>query len=178
MAIVIRNDREYREAQRRIKEHAHRLVEEKRTLEGMGLDDGEVRYGLNPLHSYHNSLLEEVNAYERLKAGKLPTLSSLDGLGRFLVEARIAAGITQRELARRLEDHETHVSRDENNDYRGITVARAERILAALGLGLRGRSVRLAPGRESKKHPAVVHRPRATHETRRAPRGNRTLLRG
>jgi transcriptional regulator with XRE-family HTH domain len=38
---------------------------------------------------------------------------------------RIAQGISQRERARRLDVHETQVSRDERNEYFGITLERA-----------------------------------------------------
>ena len=50
---------------------------------------------------------------------------------------RIALGLTQRELAERLGVHESQVSRDERNEYHGITVERASRILDALGVELR-----------------------------------------
>jgi transcriptional regulator with XRE-family HTH domain len=44
--------------------------------------------------------------------------------------------MTQRELARRLEVDETAVSRDERNEYHGITVDRARKVLEALGVRL------------------------------------------
>jgi len=43
---------------------------------------------------------------------------------------------TQRELAEELGVHETQVSRDERNEYHGITVQRAATILDALGARL------------------------------------------
>jgi transcriptional regulator with XRE-family HTH domain len=46
-------------------------------------------------------------------------------------------GISQRELARRLGEHETQVSRDERNEYFGITLERAAKILDALNVRLR-----------------------------------------
>jgi len=42
--------------------------------------------------------------------------------------------VTQRELAKRLEVSESQVSRDERNEYHGITVDRAQRVLDALGV--------------------------------------------
>jgi len=44
--------------------------------------------------------------------------------------------MTQRELARRLDADETAVSRDERNEYHGITVERAKKVLDALGVRL------------------------------------------
>src|SRR5262245_34676360 len=58
---------------------------------------------------------------------------SLIAIGRLLIALRIANGLTQRELARRLGVDESQVSRDERNEYYGITVERAQRILDALG---------------------------------------------
>ncbi len=51
---------------------------------------------------------------------------------RLLIAARIANGVTQRELAERLGVSEAQVSRDERNEYHGITVDRAQRILDVL----------------------------------------------
>ena len=53
-----------------------------------------------------------------------------------LISARIAQGMSQRELARRLEVHESQVSRDERNEYFGITLERAVKILDALNVRL------------------------------------------
>ena len=53
-------------------------------------------------------------------------------IGQLLIAARIANGMSQRELADRLGVSETQVSRDERNEYHGITVERAQRILDCL----------------------------------------------
>jgi len=129
-----------------MKEHARHLAAEKEALETMGLSATDVEYGLSPLKSFHLTVVDEIRSYERLKAGRLPGLISLEGLGRLLVEARIASGLTQRVLAARLGVNETQVSRDENNDYHGVTVERASRILNALGLELRGTRLQAKKG--------------------------------
>lgn len=66
--------------------------------------------------------------------GDLRPLCRLTQIGRWLIGARIALRLTQQELAERLEVSATQVSRDERNDYHGITVERAQRILEALGV--------------------------------------------
>jgi transcriptional regulator with XRE-family HTH domain len=48
--------------------------------------------------------------------------------------ARIALGWSQRDLAECLGVHESQVSRDERNEYHGVTVARVSRLLDAMGL--------------------------------------------
>lgn len=53
-------------------------------------------------------------------------------IGRLLIGMRIARGMTQRQLADRLGVSESVVSRDERNEYHGITLERAQRVLDAL----------------------------------------------
>ena len=139
-----------------MKEHERHLEAERKALEAMGLSAESVKYGLNPLKSFHLGVVQEIRAYERLKAGHLPELTSLEGLGRLLVEARIASGLTQRELAKRLGSHDTQVSRDENNDYHGVSVERASRILNALGLEVRGTRLRAKAGVQAEEANARV----------------------
>ena len=50
-----------------------------------------------------------------------------------LIALRIYKGLTQRQLAERLGVSEAAVSRDECNEYHGITLERAQRVLDALG---------------------------------------------
>ena len=72
-----------------------------------------------------------------MKRGEFEELDNLRGVGHLLITSRIAQGISQRELARRLGVHETQVSRDERNEYFGITLERAAKILDALNVRLR-----------------------------------------
>jgi DNA-binding Xre family transcriptional regulator len=136
---MIRNETEYQEAVRRLGDEAKRLTEHEATLKGMNLGRDEVKRALDPLRSFHMQLAEEVESYERLKRGDMGELTNLHGLGRMLVALRIALGFTQRELAERLGAHESQVSRDERNEYHGITVERVSRILDALGVQLTSR---------------------------------------
>lgn len=134
---MIRNENEYQEAVRRLREEQERLAEHRTRLEEMNLAADEVKRVIDPLRSFHEQLREEVESYERLKRGELGELQNLHGLGTTLVALRIALGLTQRELAERLGVHESQVSRDERNEYHAITVDRASRILDALGVELR-----------------------------------------
>jgi len=134
---MIRNEAEYQEALSRLAEERERLNEHRVRLAGMGLNDEELKRALDPLRSFHLQLEEEVQSYERLKRGDMGELLNLHGLGHTLVALRIARGLTQRELAERLGVHESQVSRDERNEYHGVTVDRASRILDAMGVRLR-----------------------------------------
>ena len=134
---MIRNEDEYQEAVTRLREERERLAQHQNRLEQTGLAPDEVKRALDPFRSFHLQLEEEVEAYERLKRGDLGECVNLHGLGQTLVALRIALGMTQRELAERLGVHESQVSRDERNEYHGISVDRASRILDALGVQLR-----------------------------------------
>ncbi|MBX3181082.1 MAG: helix-turn-helix transcriptional regulator [Polyangiaceae bacterium] len=134
---MIRNEAEYQEALSRLEEERQRLGEHRDRLAEMGLSEEELKRALDPLRSFHLQLEEEVQSYERLKRGDVGELLNLHGLGHTLVALRIARGLTQRELAARLGVHESQVSRDERNEYHGVTVERASRILDTMGVRLR-----------------------------------------
>jgi plasmid maintenance system antidote protein VapI len=133
---MIHNDREYSEAIERLKAEKNRLAEQERVLVEMGLGTVEVKRALDPARSFHAQLREEVEDYEGLCRGEFQELHNLSGLGHLLVRARIARRVSQRALAARLEVDPSQVSRDERNEYRGITLERAIKVLDALGVKL------------------------------------------
>jgi ribosome-binding protein aMBF1 (putative translation factor) len=134
---MIRNEAEYQEAVMRVREEAARIKSERTKLQEMDLGKDEIKLALDPIRSFHEQLKEEVASYERLMRGEFEELRNFDGVGRLLIAIRISKGIPQRELAERLGVHESQVSRDERNEYHGITVERANRTLDALGVELR-----------------------------------------
>ena len=144
---MIRNETEYQEASARLAEERIRLAEHRQRLKDAGLKDEEIRHVIDPMESFHLQFREEVESYERLKRGEFEELDNLRGLGHLLISLRIAQGISQRELAKRLGVHESQVSRDERNEYFGITLERAIKILDALNVRLHTR-VEFAPPQE------------------------------
>ena len=144
---MIRNETEYQEASVRLAEERNRLAEHRARLKEAGLKDEEIKRVIDPMESFHLQLQEEVESYERLKRGEFDELDNLRGLGHLLISLRIAQGISQRELARRLNVHESQVSRDERNEYFGITLERAVKILDALNVRLHTK-VEFAPPQE------------------------------
>jgi len=130
---MIRNETEYQDAVKRLSGEKQRLSEQRSKLKEMDLSKTEIKRAMDPLVSFHEQLREEVASYERLRRGEFDELRNFEGVGRLLIALRIAQGLSQRETADRLEVHESQVSRDERNEYHGITVDRANRILQALG---------------------------------------------
>lgn len=134
---MIRNETEYKEAVARLAEERNRLGEHRARLKESGLADEEIKRVIDPMESFHLQLKEEVESYERLKRGEFDELVNFRGFGRLLIALRIAQGISQRDLAKRLGVHESQVSRDERNEYFGITLERAVKILDVLNVRLR-----------------------------------------
>ena len=134
---MIRNESEYQEAVERISKQAARLKAERTKLQEMDLSKEEIKRALDPLRSFHEQLKEELDSYERLQRGEFEELRNFEGVGRLLIALRIAKGVSQRELAERLGVHESQVSRDERNEYHGVTVERANRIVEVLGAEIR-----------------------------------------
>jgi hypothetical protein len=135
-SVMIRNEAEYQEASARLADERNRLTEHRTRLKETGLSDDEIKRVIDPIESFHLQLKEEVEGYERLKRGEFEELDNLRGLGHLLISLRVAQGISQRELAKRLDVHESQVSRDERNEYFGITLERAIKILDALNVRL------------------------------------------
>ena len=91
----------------------------------------------------HESLIEEwseqLREYEQLKAGQATlSLRSLADLPALLVKARLAAGLTQKQLAEKLGLKPQQVSRYEKTGYRGVSIERAEEVANALGVRWEG----------------------------------------
>lgn len=144
---MIRNETEYQEASARLAEERKRLSDHRARLKEIGLRDEEIKRVVDPMESFHLQLQEEVESYESLKRGEFEELENLRGFGHLLIALRIAQGVSQRELAKRLNVHESQVSRDERNEYFGITLERAIKILDALNVRLHTK-VEITPPRE------------------------------
>jgi DNA-binding Xre family transcriptional regulator len=134
---VIRNDREYQEAVRQNEDQKARLGQHQAALEREGLARDEVERAMQPLRTFQLQQAEDIEVYERLRRGDLQELANFKGVGQALIALRIVRGMSQRDLAERLGVDESQVSRDERNEYSGITLERLQRVLAVLRGDLR-----------------------------------------
>src|SRR5215469_15840934 len=92
------------------------------------------------IESQLRDLEDELREYERLKSGGLKTLEldSLDALPKVLIQARIAAGLTQEDLSSRLGLKPQQIQRRyEANDYQTASLARLLEIARVLNLRVR-----------------------------------------
>ena len=81
-------------------------------------------------------LEQELREYDELKAGelKLPHVEKLDEIAPFITKIRIAKGVSQTELARRLGVSKQVISRYEESQYQTVSIARLQDILDAIGI--------------------------------------------
>jgi len=134
---MIRTEMEYQKTTEQFKQSEEFLLKEREALAFKGRTPAEIKRLTDPAATFQQQLREEIECYERLRQGNFEELQNFHGVGRLLIALRIYQGISQRELADKLGVHESQVSRDERNEYQGITVERANRILEALGAELR-----------------------------------------
>ena len=79
-------------------------------------------------------LREELQAYESLKAGKFEVkqLEVVSDLPTMLISARIAQGMTQKDLAERIGLKEQQIQRYEATDYAKASLARIREVARGL----------------------------------------------
>ncbi|HEV8633658.1 MAG TPA: helix-turn-helix transcriptional regulator [Chloroflexota bacterium] len=95
------------------------------------------------MESQLEDLRQQLAKYEALRVGRVRVLEvdSLEELPDALIRARIAGGLTQKELARRLGMRESQLQRYEATRYAGASLARLQAVADALGVQTRSRVV-------------------------------------
>ena len=135
---MITNERQYRITRNQLAqfERAHAAAIDNQP--GPGVHPRIHQAMQEGLASQMDDLREQVGRYEDLKAGRVSTavLTSLVGLLSTLIEARIAAGLTQKMLSERLGVAEQQVQRWESTTYAGVSVERVQTVADALGLAI------------------------------------------
>jgi DNA-binding XRE family transcriptional regulator len=86
------------------------------------------------LQSMIDELREEIQEYERTKQGDvdMTSLTSVHMVPSTLIRARIARGLSQRQLAQLVGLKEQQIQRYESNDYSNVDLGRVQEIARAL----------------------------------------------
>ncbi len=81
-------------------------------------------------------LEDELREYHQLRSGELtlPHVERLDQVAPFIAKIRIAKGVSQTELARRLGVSKQVISRYEESEYQTVAIGRLQEILDAIGV--------------------------------------------
>ncbi len=95
---------------------------------------------IKAIQSEIESLQQQVLEYDMLKSGGITIAKSfsLEKLPEVLVQARIASGLTQTDLASRLNLKPQQIQRYESSEYQGASLARLIEISEALGVTVEG----------------------------------------
>jgi transcriptional regulator with XRE-family HTH domain len=139
---MIRNERQYRitTRQRKLLADELRQLLDQDEVVGYRSDQEQLLFDLQQasLEGQIADLDEQIMQYDQLRAGQLQRVrvTSLSELPKALVQARIAAGMSQRELAQRLGLKEQQIQRYETEDYASASLARLEDVRRALGVEL------------------------------------------
>jgi ribosome-binding protein aMBF1 (putative translation factor) len=138
---VIANDLQYRVTQRAARDFEESLAR----LDADAKDrPAWVRRTMREaMESQLADLRSELAAYDALRAGHVRVLE-LDSLGQLpdaLIQARIAAGLSQKELAARLGLREQQIQRYEARRYAGASLDRVQAVADALGMQIHERVV-------------------------------------
>ena len=132
---MIKNERQYR-ITRAQAERFERSLEELQ----QGNEEDENLHPLiakareDAIRSQLSDLRSELREYEALKAGKfeLDQLGVVSGLPAMLIKARIARGMSQRDLAERIGLKEQQIQRYEATDYASVSFSRIKDIVSGL----------------------------------------------
>ena len=137
---MIKNEREYKITRAQAEEFESALAS---LAERHPADDVHPRIldiEAAALRSQLEDLRRELEEYESLKAGdqRVLPIEALEELPRALIQARIAAGISQEELGERLGLPKQAIQRYEATDYASANLTRLKEIAAALGVNVHG----------------------------------------
>jgi ribosome-binding protein aMBF1 (putative translation factor) len=112
------------------------------------------------LKSQIEDLRVELAAYDTLRTQKRSvfSLKSFTEFPRTLIQARIAAGMTQKDLAERLHLKEQQIQRYEATEYASASFARVTKVTQALGLKVT--VVRKGKAKTAKRRRRAMGKPR------------------
>ena len=136
---MIKNERQYRITQARAEEFRRTIVRSKQDQASRKLHPKLRQAQADALQSQLQTLERELREYEELKSGrqKVLTYASFDELPKALVQARIARGWTQKELADRLGLDEQKIQDYEATDYQRASLGRIKEVVRALKIEIR-----------------------------------------
>jgi ribosome-binding protein aMBF1 (putative translation factor) len=145
---MIANDLQYRVTQKAARDFEESLSR----LDADAQDRPEwIRRAMRAaMESQLADLRDELAEYDALRTGKVRVLE-FDSLGQLpdaLIQGRIAAGLSQKELAARLGLREQQVQRYESRRYAGASLERIQAVADALGMQIQER-VTLPVGRST-----------------------------
>lgn len=135
---MICNEREYRITKSELRKFDEAIDANPGYVPSEGTDPRMKEVMKDALESLAETLREEIQRYEDLRDGHVRQreLDGLTDLPTALIEARIAAGFTQKGLAERLGLKEQQIQRWESDRYSGVGLRRLQEVIDALGMDI------------------------------------------
>ncbi|GAB6112476.1 XRE family transcriptional regulator [Desulfomicrobium salsuginis] len=138
---MITNERQYKITKAKLNEFAN-------AIKSFEIHEADQRLGssilakaeFDALQSIHDELSDQVKEYEALKSGAVTIFKakSINDLPLLLISARIAKGLSQRELAEALNWKEQQIQRYESDRYATANLKRLEEVASILALDISG----------------------------------------
>ena len=136
---MIKNERQYRITRAQVARFSDAVRRSRRETAATKVAHPLIHKAkLEALQSQLRDLEDEVKEYELLQSGTEPIIEveSFEELSVAMIKARIAAGMSQKDLAERLGMKEQQIQRYESTDYAGASFSRLAEIVKALGVSL------------------------------------------
>ena len=133
---MIKNEKQYRSTKTQVRRFQDALAEIAGQKRPSNVSPRLWEAQREAAQSQMEELREQVDAYERLQMSRSNevVLEAVEDLPKALIRARIAAGMTQEGLARRLGVKPQQVQRYEATEYESASFARILKVVQALGL--------------------------------------------
>ncbi len=135
---MIRNERQYRITKAEAARFQEAVNTARSAAPAPGVDLLFLRAELDGLQSQLDEMLEDIQNYESLRAGaqELPAVLSVQDIPNALVQTRIRAGLTQEQLAERVNLKTQQIQRYEATDYASASLTRVADIARVLEISL------------------------------------------
>jgi transcriptional regulator with XRE-family HTH domain len=139
---MITNERQYRVARAQAERFARALNDLGSRDQGPNIDPAMHAMQLEAVGGQLSELRQSIREYEQLKSSApILDVDAFDQLPSFLIRARIASGLTQAQLAARLDTAEQQVQRWEASEYATASFGRLATIASTLGVRFQGRGL-------------------------------------
>ena len=139
---MIRNERQYKITNAQASNFRKAVSEAREKLNRASNADDLLKWKLQmaALEGQLTDLETDLREYESLqeKWNESVEITSLDELPSVLVKARIASGLTQKQLAGKLGLKEQQIQRYEATGYSGASLQRIQQVIDALGIKVHG----------------------------------------
>lgn len=138
---MIRNERQYKITKSEAENFRNALdqLRQKRIHDSASVEYLRWKTQYEAIKSQLDDLEDDLQEYETLQKSHSTTIkiNSFEELPMALIQARIAAGLTQRQLAEKLGIQEQQIQRYEANSYAGVGLDRIQAICKALGITIK-----------------------------------------